>query len=310
MIYSDITQLTGRTPLVRLYRFSAAMGLETPIVAKLESQNPLASAKDRVARALVEDAVASGKLAPGGLIIEPTSGNTGVGLAMAAAAGGYRLILTMPASMSAERKKLLAALGATLVLTDPALGMQGAVAEAQRLQGENPGSMIAGQFDNPANPLAHYRTTGPELWQDTDGKIDIFVAGIGTGGTISGSGRYLREQNPAVQLIGVEPAESPLLTEGKASSHKIQGIGANFVPGNLDRNLLTAVELVTSDAAMAATRLLATSEGMLCGISSGAALAAAAAVLSRPENAGKLLVALLPDTGERYLSTGVFDPPL
>lgn len=306
-IYDSVTELIGNTPLVRLPRFSQAMGLANPLVAKVESFNPLSSVKDRVGAALIADAEKQGLLAPGGLIIEPTSGNTGVGLAFVAAARGYRLMLTMPSSMTEERKRLVAALGATLVLTDPAKGMQGAVAEAQRLHEVNPNSIIAGQFTNPANPAAHYSTTGPELWRDTDGSIDIFVAGIGTGGTISGVGRYLKEQNPNIQVFGTEPAASPLLTGGKAGSHKIQGIGANFVPDNLDRTVVDEILTVTDEDAIKATRLLATTQGILAGISSGAALCAAAQVAGRIANAGKTIVVLLPDTGERYLSTGIFE---
>lgn len=306
MIYSNITELTGNTPLVRLSRFSAAVGLRQPLVAKVESFNPLSSVKDRVAAALIDDAVERKQLQPGGLIIEPTSGNTGVGLAFAAAARGYRLILTMPASMSEERKRLVRALGAELVLTDPAKGMNGSVEEAERLHRENPGSIIAGQFDNPANPLVHYRTTGQEIWNDTDGQVGIFVAGIGSGGTVSGVGRALHEHNPAVTVVGVEPASSPLLTQGRAGGHKIQGIGANFVPENLDRGQLDMIETVTDEDAMTTARLLASCEGILAGVSAGAALAAGVRVAAKPENAGRLTVVLLPDTGERYLSTGVF----
>ncbi|MEG0854484.1 MAG: cysteine synthase A [Angelakisella sp.] len=305
-IYDNITQLVGNTPLVRLSRFSEGFGLCTPLVAKVEAFNPLSSAKDRVACALIADAEEKGMLAPGGLIIESTSGNTGVGLAFAAAAKGYRLILTMPSSMSEERKRLLSALGATLVLTDPSKGMQGAVDEAHRLHSENPGSIMAGQFTNPANPQAHYRTTGQEIWRDTDGAVDIFVAGIGTGGTVSGVGRALREHKPGVTVVGVEPAGSPLLTEGRAGPHKIQGIGANFIPENLDRDILSRVVTVTDDEAATATRQLAVTEGILVGISSGAALAAAVRIAKESEHAAKQIVVLLPDTGERYLSTGLF----
>lgn len=305
-IYNDITELIGNTPLVRLSRFSTKLGLSTPLLAKVEAFNPLSSVKDRVGCALIADAVSSGRLAPGGLIIEPTSGNTGVGLAFAAAAQGYQLMLTMPASMSEERKRLLVALGATLVLTDPARGMQGAVEEAQRLHEEHPGSIIAGQFTNPANPDVHYRTTGQELWRDSGGAVDVFVAGIGTGGTISGVGKALREHSPTVAIVGVEPAASPLLTQGRAGPHKIQGIGANFQPPNLDRAILSRVVAVSDDEAAQTARLLATSEGILAGISSGAALAGAVVIAREAGNAEKQIVVLLPDTGERYLSTGLF----
>lgn len=307
MIYPNVTELVGNTPLVRLSRLSAEMALSTPLVAKLESMNPMSSAKDRVACAMVADAERTGRLRPGGLIIEPTSGNTGVGLAMVAAAKGYRLTLTMPSSMSEERKRLLAALGARLVLTDPTRGMQGAVEEAERLHRASPNSILAGQFGNPANPEVHYRTTGQEIWLDTDGKVDIFVAGIGTGGTVSGVGAALKEHNAAVLVYGVEPAESPLLTEGRAGSHKIQGIGANFVPDNLNRDILDGVLAVAGTDAIAATQLLALTEGVFAGISSGAALCAAAQLARRPEHSDKLIVVLLPDTGERYLSTGIFE---
>ncbi|MEG1874156.1 MAG: cysteine synthase A [Angelakisella sp.] len=307
MIYNNVTELTGNTPLVRLSRLSSALGLETRLVAKVESFNPLSSVKDRVGVALIADAERRGLLKPGGLIIEPTSGNTGVGLASAAAAMGYRLMLTMPASMSMERRRLLVALGAQLVLTPPELGMQGALDEAERLHKQNHGSILAGQFVNPANPEIHYQTTGPEIWRDTDGKVDIFVAGFGTGGTISGVGRALKEQNPAVQVVAYEPLSSPMITEGHAGAHGIQGVGANFVPQNLNREVIDRFVTVTDQQAFELTRMLATTEGILAGISSGAALAAAAEVARLYENKDKLIVVLLPDSGERYLSTGVFD---
>lgn len=308
MIYNNVTELVGNTPLVRLTKLSAELGLSTPLVAKLESMNPMSSAKDRVGCAMIAEAERTGRLKSGGLIIEPTSGNTGVGLAMACAAKGYRLMLTMPSSMSEERKSLLAALGAKLVLTEPARGMQGAIDEAKRLHSENPGSIMAGQFDNPANPEIHYRTTGQEIWRDSDGKVGIFVAGIGTGGTVSGVGAALREHNHEIKIIGVEPAESPLITEGRSGSHRIQGIGANFIPDNLNRSVLDRVLTVAGDDAVATTRRLAVTEGILAGISSGAAIAAAVAVARQPENKEKMIVVLLPDTGERYLSTGIFTP--
>ncbi|MDD6216623.1 MAG: cysteine synthase A, partial [Roseburia sp.] len=293
-------------PLLKLSGFAKKYEAEAAIYAKLESFNPAGSAKDRVAKEMIEDAERSGRLKPGSVIIEPTSGNTGVGLAAIAAAKGYRTIIVMPDSMSIERRNLLRAYGAELVLTDGALGMTGAVEKAEALCKEIPGSMVAGQFTNPANPEAHYKTTGPEIWEDTDGQVDIFIAAIGTGGTLSGTGKYLKEKNPAVQVIGVEPADSPLLTKGYAGAHKIQGIGANFIPDTLDTGIYDEVLTVESEEAFAAGRDMATTEGILVGISSGAALSAAIRVSRRPENKGKKIVVLLPDTGERYLSTEMF----
>lgn len=302
-IYSDITALVGGTPLLSLSRFVQALGLEAEIAAKLEYLNPAGSAKDRVALAMLEDAEAKGLIAPGAVIIEPTSGNTGIGLAAMAAARGYRVILTMPDTMSEERRALLRAYGAELVLTEGKLGMAGAIARAEAIAAETEGSFIPAQFDNPANPAAHRASTGPEIWADTEGKVDIFVAGVGTGGTLSGVGQYLKAQNPRVQIVAVEPAASPLLTEGRAGAHGLQGIGANFIPANLDRDIIDEVIPVTEEEAYAAGRLLARREGILCGITSGAALHAAAVLAQRPENRGKLIVPLLPDTGDRYLST-------
>ena len=280
--------------------------LDAKVLAKVEFLNPGGSAKDRVAKKMVEDAEAKGLLKAGATIIEPTSGNTGIGLAVMAAARGYRAIIVMPDSMSMERRLLMSAFGAELVLTEGAKGMAGAIAKAEELAKEIPGAFIPGQFDNPANPQAHYETTGPEIYEDTDGKVDIFVAGIGTGGTITGVGRYLREKNPDVQIIGVEPASSPLLTEGRAGSHGLQGIGANFVPSILDTKLYNEIITVTEEAAYAAGREVAQKEGLLVGISAGAAIHAALEVAKRPENKGKNIVVLLPDTGDRYLSTPMF----
>ena len=302
MIYSNMTELIGRTPLVALDAYAKAHGCAGRIVAKLEKQNPAGSAKDRVALNMIRAAEASGELVPGGLIIEPTSGNTGIGLAACAAVLGYRCCIVMPDSMSAERIKLIAAYGAEIVLTPGADGMSGSIAKAEALQKENPGSIIAGQFYNPHNPEAHYLTTGPEIWADAEGKLDIFVATVGTGGTLSGTGNYLKEQNPAIRVIAVEPDASPLLSGGEAGSHGIQGIGANFIPEALDRNVYDEVFRCTDADAFAAMRELAKTEGILCGISSGAALHAACEIGKRPEYAGKTIVVLLPDTGERYLS--------
>ena len=281
-------------------------GLSVRLLAKLEGCNPAGSAKDRVALNMILDAEEKGLLQPGGLIIEPTSGNTGIGLCSVAAARGYKCIIVMPDSMSIERQKLMTAFGAQLVLTPGAGGMSAAIAKAEELKARNPGSIIAGQFDNPANPAAHYRTTGPEIWADTEGKVDIFVAGIGTGGTITGTGKYLKEQNPDVQIVGVEPADSPLLTKGTTGPHGIQGIGANFVPSILDTGIMDEILTVTTEDAYAAGRRVGTEEGVLAGISGGAALWAALELAKRPENAGKTIVALLPDSGERYLSTGMY----
>lgn len=306
-IAQDVTALIGRTPLVSLSRFSAARSLQTPLIAKVEAFNPGGSAKDRVARAMLDDAEARGLLGAGAVIIEPTSGNTGVGLALLAAVRGYRVILTMPESMSLERRRLLQAFGAEIVLTPAADGMAGAVARAEALHAALPGSLIAGQFENPANPAAHERTTGPEIWLDTDGTVDVFVACVGTGGTVSGAGRYLKAQNPAVRVVAVEPAASPLLSEGRAGAHGIQGIGANFVPETFDRAVVDEILTVTDEEAFETARALARLEGLLVGISSGAAAAAAASLAARPDMAGKRIVVLLPDTGERYLSTGLFE---
>lgn len=303
---SSVTGLIGRTPLLELRRYSAAHDLPAAILAKLECMNPAGSAKDRVAARMIAQAEAEGRLAPGGTIIEPTSGNTGIGLAAVGAAKGYRVILTMPDTMSVERRSLIAAYGAEIVLTPGAEGMSGAVTKAEELRRTIPGSIIAGQFDNPANPAAHFDTTGPEIWADTDGTVDIFVAGIGTGGTISGVGRYLKERKPGVRVVGVEPASSPLLTQGHAGPHGLQGIGANFVPGNLDRSVVDEILTATEADAYAAGRALARTEGVLAGITSGAALWAAGELARRPENRGKVIVALLPDSGERYLSTPLF----
>ena len=297
-IYSDITELIGGTPLVRLSRFAPGLG----VLAKLERQNPAGSAKDRVALSMLRAAEAEGRLAPGGLVIEPTSGNTGIGLAALAAALGYRAVIVMPDSMSPERVKLIAAYGAEVVLTPGAEGMSGAVAKAEEISARSPGSIVAGQFSNPANPRAHYETTGPEIWRDTDGRVAAFVCGVGTGGTITGVGRYLKEQDPAVRVIAMEPASSPLLSEGRAGAHAIQGIGANFVPEALDTSVYDEVVAVTDEDALSAMRELARTEGLLCGVSSGAAAFAARELAKRPEFAGKSVVCLLPDTGERYLS--------
>ena len=305
-IYNNVEQLIGGTPLLRLSRMAEARGWKADVLAKLEYLNPAGSAKDRVGLSLIDDAERQGLLKPGAAIIEPTSGNTGIGLACVAAARGYRLILTMPETMSAERRAMLAAYGAELVLTPGALGMQGAVDRAMELGKENPGSFLPGQFTNPANPAAHYRTTGPEIWQDTEGKVDIFVAGVGTGGTLSGVGKYLREQNPGVKIVAVEPDSSPLLSEGKAGPHGIQGIGANFIPEVLDRSIYDEIIRVTNEDAYEMGRTVVQTEGILVGISSGAALWAAGELSKRPENAGKTIVALLPDSGDRYLSSPMF----
>ena len=305
-VYSSITELVGRTPLVRLSRIEARQNLTFRLYGKLESMNPAGSAKDRVGLAMILDAEERGILRPGATIIEPTSGNTGIGLASAAVARGYKLILTMPDTMSVERRNLLAAYGAQVVLTPGAEGMKGSIAKAEELAAEIPGSYIPGQFDNPANPKVHYETTGPELWNDLDGQIDVFVAGVGTGGTITGVGRYLKEKNPDVKIIAVEPAASPLLSEGRAGGHGLQGIGANFVPSILDRSVIDEIVTVKEEDAYAAGRLMASSEGTLVGITAGAALHAAMTIGSRPENQRKNVVAFLPDTGDRYLSTPLF----
>ena len=305
-IYRSVTELIGRTPLLELCNYERNHGLHATLLAKLECMNPAGSAKDRVAANMIARAEESGQLAPGGTIIEPTSGNTGIGLAAAAAAKGYHVILTMPDTMSVERRALIAAYGAEIVLTPGADGMSGAVARAEELHRSIPGSIIAGQFENPANPEAHEKTTGPEIWADTEGKVDIFVAGAGTGGTVSGVGRYLKAQDPNIKVVAFEPASSPLLTEGRTGPHGLQGIGANFVPENLDRTVLDEILTVTDADAYAAGRELARTEGILVGITSGAAVWAAAQLAMRPENAGKTIVALLPDSGERYLSTPMF----
>lgn len=305
-IYRSASELIGRTPLLELTGYERKNNLKATILAKLEYFNPAGSVKDRIALAMIDDAERSGKLTPGSVIIEPTSGNTGIGLASVAAARGYRLILTMPETMSIERRNLLKAYGAELVLTDGSRGMKGAVEKADELATELPGSFIPGQFTNPANPAMHRATTGPEIWDDTDGSVDIFVAGVGTGGTLTGVGQYLKGKNPAVKVIAVEPASSPLLSGGKAGQHKIQGIGANFVPEVLDTSIYDEVIPVLNEDAFAAGRALGRSDGILTGISSGAALWAAAELARRPENAGKVIVVLLPDTGDRYLSTPLF----
>ena len=305
-IYKKATELIGNTPLLELGNYEKAHGLEATILAKLEYLNPAGSVKDRIALAMLDDAESRGLLKPGSVIIEPTSGNTGIGLAAVAAARGYRIILTMPETMSAERRSLLRAYGAELVLTEGAKGMKGAIAKAQELAAQTENSFIPGQFTNPANPRAHRETTGPEIWRDTDGKVDIFVAGVGTGGTVTGVGEYLKEQNPAVRIVAVEPAGSPVLSGGASGPHKIQGIGAGFVPDTLNRAVLDEILPVENEDAFAAGRELARREGVLAGISSGAALHAATVLAKRPENRGKMIVVLLPDTGDRYLSTPLF----
>ncbi|MGN0136027.1 cysteine synthase A [Anaerotignum sp.] len=305
-IYKSVEELIGKTPLLELTKLEQELGLKATLLAKVEALNPGGSAKDRVAKRMVEDAEQAGILKAGATIIEPTSGNTGIGLAVMAAARGYRTIIVMPDTMSMERRLLMTAFGAELVLTEGAKGMAGAIEKAEELAKEIPNSFIPGQFDNPSNPAAHYDTTGPEIWEDTDGKVDIFVAGIGTGGTLTGVGRYLKEKNPDVKIIGVEPASSPLLTKGTAGPHGLQGIGANFVPSILDTELYDEVLTVTEEEAYEAGRALARKEGLLAGISAGAAVHAAAEVAKRPENAGKTIVVLLPDTGDRYLSTPLF----
>ncbi len=306
-IFNSVTELIGSTPLLKLNKIMSKYSLKADILAKLELFNPAGSAKDRVGFYMILEAEKRGVIKPGDTIIEPTSGNTGVGLAMSAAALGYKVILTMPDTMSVERRNLLAAYGAELVLTEGAKGMEGAVLKAQELNREIQGSVILGQFDNPANPYAHFISTGPEIWNDTDGKADIFVAGIGTGGTLSGVGRYLKNKNPNVKIVGVEPFESPLISEGKAGKHGIQGIGANFVPENLDKTVYDEIIEIKSQDAMQMAKELVRTEGVLTGISSGAALKAAVELAKRSENEGKTIVVLLPDTGERYLSTGIYN---
>lgn len=306
-VFNNITGLIGHTPLVEINRFTEKLGLKARILVKLELFNPAGSVKDRIALSMIEDAEKKGLLKPGSVIIEPTSGNTGIGLASIAASKGYRAVFTMPETMSAERRKLLQAYGAEIVLTEGAKGMKGAIAKAEELARQTPGSFIPGQFVNPDNPEAHVRTTGPEIWDDTDGKVDIFVAGVGTGGTVTGTGRYLKSKNPAVRVVAVEPAASPVLTQGKAGPHAIQGIGAGFVPEVLDTKIYDEVIDVTNEDALATGREIARKEGFLVGISSGAALFAAVELARRPENAGKLIVALLPDNGDRYLSTKLFE---
>ena len=305
-IYTSADQLIGHTPLLELTHIENAENLEAKILAKLEYFNPAGSVKDRIARAMIDDAEATGKLKPGSVIIEPTSGNTGIGLASVAAARGYRIIIVMPETMSVERRQLMKAYGAELVLTDGSKGMKGAIAKADELAKEIPNSFVPGQFVNPANPDAHKRTTGPEIWEDTDGKVDIFVAGVGTGGTVTGVGEYLKSQNPAVKVVAVEPATSPVLSKGTAGAHKIQGIGAGFVPDVLNTKVYDEVIPVSNEDAFATGKLVGHKEGVLVGISSGAALWAAIQLAKRPENKGKTIVALLPDTGDRYLSTPLF----
>ena len=305
-IFTSADQLIGKTPLLELVHIEKELGLEAKILAKLEYFNPAGSVKDRIAKAMIDEAEASGKLKPGSVIIEPTSGNTGIGLASVAAARGYRIIIVMPETMSVERRQLMKAYGAELVLTEGAKGMKGAIAKADELAKEIPDSFIPGQFVNPANPAVHRATTGPEIWEDTDGKVDIFVAGVGTGGTVTGVGEYLKSQNPAVKVVAVEPAGSPVLSKGTPGAHKIQGIGAGFVPAVLNTGVYDEIIPVENEAAFATGKKIGKSEGVLVGISSGAAVWAAIELAKRPENRGKTIVALLPDTGDRYLSTPLF----
>ncbi len=305
-IYTSADQLIGHTPLLELTHIEAANNLGAKVLAKLEYFNPAGSVKDRIAKGILDDAEQSGKLKPGAVIIEPTSGNTGIGLASVAAARGYRIIIVMPETMSVERRQIIKAYGAELVLTEGAKGMKGAIARANELAAEIPNSFIPGQFVNPANPATHRATTGPEIWEDTDGKVDIFVAGVGTGGTVSGVGQYLKSKNPNVKVVAVEPASSPVLSKGTAGAHKIQGIGAGFVPDTLDTKIYDEIIAVENEAAFESGREIGHKEGVLVGISSGAALWAAKELAKRPENKGKTIVALLPDTGDRYLSTALF----
>ena len=305
-IYTSADQLIGKTPLLELTHIEKALGLKAKVLAKLEYLNPAGSVKDRVAKAMIDDAEEKGLLKPGSVIIEPTSGNTGIGLAAVAAARGYRIIIVMPDTMSVERRQLMKAYGAELVLSEGAKGMKGAIAKAQELAAQTPDSFIPGQFTNPANPSAHRATTGPEIWNDTDGTVDIFVAGVGTGGTLTGVGEYLKSQNPNVKVVAVEPAGSPVLSKGVAGAHKIQGIGAGFVPNTLNTKVYDEIITVENEDAFATGRELARKEGLLVGISSGAAVWAAAQLAKRPENQGKRIVVLLPDTGDRYLSTPMF----
>lgn len=305
-VYEAITDLIGSTPLVKPKNYSAARNLEATVLAKVEFFNPAGSVKDRIAKAMLDDAEAKGLLNKDSVIIEPTSGNTGIGLASVAASRGYKVILTMPETMSVERRNLLAAYGAKLVLTDGSKGMKGAIAKAQELAEQTPNSFIPSQFTNPANPAIHRATTGPEIWNDTDGKVDIFVAGVGTGGTVTGVGEYLKSKNPSVKVVAVEPAGSPVLSKGTPGPHKIQGIGAGFVPDTLNTKVYDEIITVENEDAFATGRALAREDGMLVGISSGAAIFAATQLAKRPENKGKIIVALLPDTGERYLSTAMF----
>lgn len=305
-IFKSATELIGNTPLVELTNFEKELGLEATVLAKLEYFNPAGSVKDRIAYAIIDEAEKSGKLLPGGTIIEPTSGNTGIGLASIAAAKGYKLIIVLPDTMSVERRNIIKAYGAELVLTEGSKGMKGAIAKAEELQKELPGSIIAGQFVNPANPKAHFEHTGPEIWEDTDGKVDVFVAGVGTGGTVTGVGEYLKSKNPDVKIVAVEPETSPVLSKGTAGAHKIQGIGAGFVPDVLNTKIYDEVFPVANGAAFEYGKKLARTEGVLVGISSGAALYAAAELAKRPENKGKNIVALLPDSGDRYYSTALF----
>lgn len=307
MYYQSITQLIGKTPLLEPVNYNAKRALKAKLLVKLEYFNPSGSVKDRVAAAIIDDAEASGKLARGGTIIEPTSGNTGIGIAAVAASKGYRAILTMPETMSVERRNILKALGAEIVLTEGAKGMKGAIAKAEALHAEIAGSIIAGQFINPVNPAIHYKTTGPEIWNDTDGNVDIFVAGIGTGGTISGAGKFLKEKNPNLKIIAIEPATSPVLSAGTSGAHKIQGIGAGFVPATLDSKIYDEIITLDNDVPFATAREFAKTDGILVGISSGAALWAATQIASRPENAGKNIVVILPDSADRYYSTALFE---